>query len=132
MSLRDAILAKWPNALKDRADAVYAAGLPARTEPNPTAWGDGDIIDALGLENLEAANKLLDILKSSDPTSPYRHFKDVILRGNLDMSKASVRGALSQFVPNPLTQELANILLAAGVRAVPWTVNEISDELNKG
>ncbi len=129
--LLSAILAQWPDALGVRNDALYAQGLPLRVVPNPTAWGDGDIIDALGLEHLDEANSLLDILKSGAPDSPYRHFKDVILRGNLDMSKASVRGALSQFVPNPLTQELVDILLAAGVRSVPWTADEISAELNE-
>ena len=99
-----------------------------RTRPKSTELGDGTIIDAIG--DLTAANAFLDVVKSTSPTNPYRHIKDVIARGVFDISKPMAIAGVNAMVGGPLTREQADALISLGqepdlvsefdVRCVMW------------
>ena len=108
-------------------DAIAAAVNVGRTRYRKTELGDGSIIAAIG--DLNAANAFLDVVKSTSPTSPFRHVKDVIFRGAFDMGDLMAQASVQSMVPAILTQEQADNLKALGVEPDHVTAQQVSDAM---
>ena len=125
MSLRDQIIAEAAKntavaaAVAARDSTAIAAAMPARIVPKKTAIGKGTILATLGLD---AGNVFLDVV---DSAAQYRHIKDVIYLEQFDMSLDESKLGVQAMVPNVLTQDQANLLIALGQDSVSISEFEV-------
>ena len=89
-----------------------------RTKPAKTRIGEGTILDVLGVP---VGNSFLDVINS---VADYRYVKNIILRGEFDLSLASSQTGVQALVPSVLTQEQADALKALG--KAPDPVQELA------
>lgn len=127
MSLRDELLALPSELLAQRNTQALADALPERIIIVPTQIGKGKIIEVLGLA---AANSVLDVI---DNHPDYRHVKQMVENGWLDIGSPISRMAIDAMVPAVITQAQADDVKALGevrepvseydVRCVAWSDN---------
>lgn len=116
MSLRDEINA-LPAALLASRDnnAIAAAVSVGRVKIVDAEIGKGKIIETLGLT---AGNTLLDAI---DSDANYRHIKQLVANGWLNIGSALARSALDALVPAALTATDAAKLKALAEQPDPVT-----------
>lgn len=106
MALRDEILAGGFD-LQNRDDGAIAAALSVgRTKIVPTEIGKGRILATLGLT---VGNSLLDVI---DTAPDFRHVKQLVENGWLDIGSDLARASVDALVPTVLTQTEADVLKA--------------------
>lgn len=113
MALRDEILALAPELLAQQDTQAIADALPERVTTQPTEIGKGKIISVIGLS---AANAVLDVI---DAHPDYRHVKQLVENGWLDIGSPLVRAALDAMVPAIISAEQASAVKALGEIRVP-------------
>lgn len=119
-ALRAEILAKVDAAIiatqdsQAIADALSIGRTQVATEP--TRVGKGQVLATLGMDE---GNSFLDVICSNDPVSPFRHAKDVLAAGEMDLTMPLVRGMIAALAPAHLTQDAADALLALGEEPAP-------------
>jgi len=114
------------NARNDVAIAeILSVG---RTKLQTYNIGTGDVLDTIGLT---AGNSLLDEVYNNPN---YRYVPKELDRGNLDISRASVRAVLDQIAANPLVlnfdQVHSDMLKALAEVPDPIDFNKVSNALN--
>lgn len=125
MGLRDDILALPPELLAQRDTQAIADALPPIVSTRYTEIGKGKIIGAIGLA---AANNVLDVI---DSMPDYRHVKQLVENGWLDIGSPLARASIDAMVPAIITQEQSDAIKALGevrtpvseydVRCVCWS-----------
>ena len=108
MALRDEILALDPALLALHDTQAIAAALPPRVATQYIEIGKGKIISAIGLQ---AANAVLDVI---DTHPDYRHVKQLVENGWLDIGSAIARQSIDALVPAVITAEQAAAVKALG------------------
>ncbi len=114
------------NARNDVAIAnILSTG---RTKLQTYKIGTGDVLDTIGLT---AGNSLLDEVYTN---ASYRYVPKELDRGDLDISRPSVRAVIDQIAANPLVlnfdQAHADLLKALAELPDPIDFNKVSDALN--
>lgn len=113
--------------LPDRQDIQIAEVLSVgRIKLVKHTIGKGDVLDTIGFES---GNALLDAVEAN---TLFRHVKPELDRGDLDISRPIVRGALDNMagVVSGFTQVHANALKALAEVPDPIHFNKVSDALN--
>lgn len=116
-----------------RDDLVAAVLSVGRTRTVPTEVGNGTILEVLGLQ---VGNALLDVLLSTEPSSPYRHVRPLLEQGRLRLDLAPAQMALASLVGQQiaagvtLTQAHVDALIARTREADKITTSQVSDALN--
>jgi len=119
MALIDDIKALPSKLLSQRDTQAIADALPPRITTHYTEIGKGKIIGAIGLE---AANSVLDVI---DSNPAYRHVKQLVENGWLDIGSPLARYSIDAMVPTIITQEQANIIKALGEVSTPVSEYEV-------
>ena len=117
--LRDEILALAPALLALHDTQAIAAALPPRVTTQYTEIGKGKIISAIGLQ---AANAVLDVI---DTHPDYRHIKQLVENGWLDIGSVLARASLDAMVPAVITGEQAAAVKALGEVSMPVDEYEV-------
>jgi hypothetical protein len=121
--LRDEILTGGFN-LQNRDDGAIAAALSVgRTKIVPTEIGKGRILATLGLAT---GNALLDVI---DTAPDFRHVKQLVENGWLDIGSDLSRASLDALVPAVLTQVEADTLKALAEVPDPVTPQDVAKAL---
>jgi hypothetical protein len=116
MALIDDIKALPSKLLVQQDTQTIADALPPRIITQYTEIGKGKIIGAVGLE---VANNVLDVI---DSNPVYRHVKQLVENGWLDIGSPLTRYSIDTMVPTIITQGQADTIKALGETSTP--VNE--------
>jgi len=119
MGLREEILALPPELLAQHDTQAIAEALPLRITLRYTEIGKGKIISVIGLA---AANNVLDVIET---VPDYRHVKQLVENGWLDISSPLARQSLDAMVPAVITQEQADTIKALGEVRTPVSEYEV-------
>ena len=121
MAILDEIRAKCPPALIARRDdvAVAARVSDGRVKPNKREFGNGSILETLGLA---AGNAFLDVIY----TAPnFRYLKPLLEQGRLVVGSPLMQATLQSMAPLTLTQVQADALCALGLDPDPVTALDV-------
>lgn len=113
MSLIDDIRALPAEVVADRDPVAIAAALAPRLSIVRCEIGKGRILATLGME---AGNQLLDVI---DSNADFRHVKQLVTNGWLDIGDPMTRATLDALVPQVLSAEQAAALKALAEVTTP-------------
>ncbi len=122
MALYDDIVALGMDITPATRDfgAIAAALSVGRTRRVKTSIGKGAILAALGQT---AGNAFLDVV---DAAPDFRHVKEIIARGEFDLSLDISQEGVQALVPAVLTQEQADALKNLAVQPDPISVQQVT------
>lgn len=106
-----------------------------RTRAVPTEVGNGTVLEVLGLQ---VGNALLDVLLSTEPSSPYRHVRPLLEQGRLRLDLAPAQMALALLVGQQIavgvtfTQQHVDALVERARVADPITHTQVGAALAQG
>lgn len=128
MNLRDQVLndpaCTDAYAMKDCAEIARIRTLAVgRTQPNNREIGNGTILATIGVIS---GNKLLDEINNN---ALYRYVKPLVEQGRLLIGSPLVVGTLQSMVPAFISQAEADLLIALGRDAQPYTAADVADAL---
>lgn len=127
MSLRDEILALDPALITSRDHGAMAKVLSmGRKHLVYTEIGKGKIIGAIGLA---AANNVLDVI---DTVPDYRHVKQLVENGWLDIGSPLARASIDAMVPAIITQAQADAIKALAEVDAPVSALDVAQTIERG
>lgn len=129
MSLRDEILAGGFDLVQRDYGAIAAALSVGRTKIVSRLIGVGTILDALGPTEGAAVLDALEVIGTQ--VSAVKWGVRLLNASNLDIGLPSVRAQIDALVGVALTVEQAAALKALAIVPDPYSVGDISDELNR-
>ena len=127
MGLREEILALPPELIASGDHVAIAEALSVgRKRIVYTEIGKGKIIGAIGLES---ANAVLDVI---DTVPDYRHIKQLVENGWLDIGSPLARYSIDAMVPAVITQAQSDAIKALAEVADPVTALDVAQTIERG